>query len=327
MRIVLSRLDRLGDLILSTPAIRALRKAYPEADITLVCSSRNAAAAELIPDLDRYFVASNVRERREIARRLRGADVGIALAPRLEDMGFIRALRARRSLGYTYVRRYGVRLMARFCVQEVLVSQADPARSEADPKLTPLHEVDQLLALVQRAGADISNPELVLALTGGERAAATEFPGGAVLVHLAPRWLADGSSEASLLALLHELLALGRPVTVTYAAECAAVAERLSKAAARARFVGGLSFRRWAALIGHAACVVTVDTSATHVASAMRRPTVVLFEHRYFALNAREWAPWGVPAEVLRKPAGNDPESLARSRQDLVAAVGRLLSR
>ncbi len=57
--------------------------------------------------------------------------------------------------------------------------------------------------------------------------------------------------------------------------------------------------------------VVTVDTGATHVASAMRRPTVVAFEHRYFRLNSQEWAPYGVPHVLVRKPLREDYESLS----------------
>jgi ADP-heptose:LPS heptosyltransferase len=71
--------------------------------------------------------------------------------------------------------------------------------------------------------------------------------------------------------------------------------------------------------------VVTVDTGATHVASAVRRPTVVLFEHRYFRLNSQEWAPWGVPYALVRKPATEDAAALAALRSEIVDSVRRLL--
>jgi len=82
-----------------------------------------------------------------------------------------------------------------------------------------------------------------------------------------------------------------------------------------------------AAVLERAACIVTVDTGATHVASAMRRPTVVLFEHRYFDLNSQEWAPYGVPAMCLRKPAGESPGELAASRAEVAAAAIRSVPR
>ena len=70
---------------------------------------------------------------------------------------------------------------------------------------------------------------------------------------------------------------------------------------------------------------MTVDTGATHVASAVRRPTVVLFEHRYFRLNSQEWAPWGVPYALVRKPATGDSAALAALRSEIVDAVRRLI--
>jgi ADP-heptose:LPS heptosyltransferase len=326
MRIVLSRLDRLGDLILSTPAIRALRRSFPEAHMSLVCSPRNFAAVEHNPDLNAYIVAADDRASLQLAQQFRGVDIAIALAPRTQDTIFVAATMAHRRLGYTYVRRYAARLLARFAFTQRLVSQADPALCEADTRRPVLHEIDQLLALAALAGADITNPELVLPLTPEDRTAVEHVPVGSINFHLAPRWLENGSSEASVLQLLRDLRIWQRPIVMTYAPECTEAAARIEKAGVIDTLVGGLSFMQWVACIERAACVVTVDTSATHVASAMKRPTVVLFEHPYYALNAREWAPWGVPYVTVRKPPETTDEALALSRQELVGAVGRLLS-
>ncbi|MBV8424589.1 MAG: lipopolysaccharide heptosyltransferase family protein, partial [Candidatus Eremiobacteraeota bacterium] len=46
MNILLSRTDRVGDLILSTPAIASLRRSFPHARLTMVCSSYNRVVVE-----------------------------------------------------------------------------------------------------------------------------------------------------------------------------------------------------------------------------------------------------------------------------------------
>ncbi|HEX3452834.1 MAG TPA: glycosyltransferase family 9 protein, partial [Solirubrobacteraceae bacterium] len=74
-----------------------------------------------------------------------------------------------------------------------------------------------------------------------------------------------------------------------------------------------------------AACVVTIDTGATHVASAVRVPTVVLFEHKWFRLASQEWSPYRVPNAILRKPPDESEASLRASRAEIVAAVATLL--
>ncbi len=80
-----------------------------------------------------------------------------------------------------------------------------------------------------------------------------------------------------------------------------------------------LPFYEWAAVFERASVVVTVDTGATHVASAVGRPTLVAFEHKYFRLNSQEWSPYGVPHVLVRKPARADDASLARFRDEIVA--------
>jgi ADP-heptose:LPS heptosyltransferase len=91
--------------------------------------------------------------------------------------------------------------------------------------------------------------------------------------------------------------------------------------------IGELAFSQWAAVFEKSRLVVTVDTGATHVASATRRPTVVLFEHRYFPLSSQEWSPYRVPSVAVRKPPSSAPAELAASRASIVAAVGELLRR
>ena len=71
--------------------------------------------------------------------------------------------------------------------------------------------------------------------------------------------------------------------------------------------------------------MVTIDTGATHVASAVKTPTVVLFESRYFRLNSQEWSPYRVPNAVLRKPRSEEPHALRASRTEIVEAVSSLL--
>ncbi|MBD2460890.1 lipopolysaccharide heptosyltransferase II [Oscillatoria sp. FACHB-1407] len=50
------RLDTIGDVIMTTPAMRALKTAHPDRRITLMTSSAGAAIAPLLPDLDDLIV-------------------------------------------------------------------------------------------------------------------------------------------------------------------------------------------------------------------------------------------------------------------------------
>ena len=54
--ILLLQLKRIGDLILTTPAINAVREKFPEARITLAIGSECRELAPAIPDVDRLLI-------------------------------------------------------------------------------------------------------------------------------------------------------------------------------------------------------------------------------------------------------------------------------
>jgi ADP-heptose:LPS heptosyltransferase len=324
-RILLSRLDRVGDLILSTPAIATLRHAFPDAHITIACSEYNAVVVEHSPDVDVVATLPSGVDPRRFGAHFRGVDLAIALAPNAADIRLVAATLARRRIGYTYERRYLTRLFARAWLTDCLVSNADPAACEREPHRIVPHEVDQVLALAVRAGATDIVPDLRIAIDAGDRAAVAAFPADPVIVHLGRRWTEHGSTVASLLQLFDQLRTLGRPLVATYGTDAVDLAGAVQAAGVADLVAGGLTFRQWAAAFERAACIVTIDTGATHVASAVKRPTVVLFEHAYFWLNSQEWSPYRVPNAVIRKPPTEAPYALQASRAAIVAAVARLL--
>ena len=324
-RILLSRLDRVGDLILSTPTIATLRHAFPQAHITLACSEYNAVVVEGSPDVDLVVCLPPFVAPQKFGATFRGADLAIALAPNAADMRLVAATRAPRRIGYTYERRFVTRLIARRWLTDCLVSNADPATCERNPHMVVMHEVNQVLALAQRAGATEILPDLHVMISADERAAVADFPPDPIIVHLGRRWTEHGSTTGSLLQLFRQLRPLGRPLVATYGADAVELAGAVRAAGVADRVAGGLTFGEWAAAFERAACIVTIDTGATHVASAVRRPTIVLFEHTYFRLNSQEWSPYRVPNAVLRKPPTDAPTALEASRAEIVAAVARLL--
>jgi ADP-heptose:LPS heptosyltransferase len=324
-RIVLSRLDRVGDLILSTPAIATMRRSFPNAHIAIACSAYNAVVVERSPDVDEVVCLPAGTTPAQFGTRFRGADLAIALAPNSADMRLVAATRAARRIGYTYERRFLTRLIARRWLTDCLISNADPATCERDPQRVVMHEVQQVLALAQRAGATEIVPDLRVLITDADRAAVAGLPSEPVMVHLGLRWTERGSTTASLLQLFRELRPLGRPLVATYGGDAVDLADAVRAAGVADEVLGGLTFGQWAAAFERAAAIVTIDTGATHVASAVKRPTVVLFEHGYFWLNSQEWSPYRVPNAVLRKPPTDAPDALQASRAEIVAAVARLL--
>jgi ADP-heptose:LPS heptosyltransferase len=258
-------------------------------------------------------------------RRCTRVDLAIALAPRALDMRLIAGTRAPRRIGYTYARRYLTRIFARRWLTDVLVSEADPERADRDPSLVIRHEVDQVLALAGAAGAHATVHELVVRIEADDRAKVDDLAAGAIVIHIGKRWGEHGSTPENLVGLFADMRVLGRPLVATFGEDGAQLAGRVARAGVADRVIGRLPFAVWAATFERAACVVTIDTGATHVASAVGTPTVVLFESRYFRLNSQEWSPYRVPNAVLCKPRSEDPAALRASRRAIVEAVASLL--
>jgi len=326
-RIVLVRTDRMGDLILSTPAIATVRASFPDAHVTMVCSSYNRVVMERNTDVDELVDFPSGMQPALFGASFRGrSDLVIALAPRASDLAIAGATRAPVRAGYTYERRYLLRLTLRRFVNVLMTSEADPQLSDRDPGRRVRHEVDQLLDLVALAGAKERVENLRLDITEEDRGAVAFVPADPIVFHLGKRWFQDGSTLDSTLQLLQDLHRFDLPIVVTYAPDCDRYVAAIAETRAADVVLGGLPFHRWAAVFERARAVVTVDTGATHVASAVRRPTLVAFEHRYFRLNSQEWAPYKVPSVLVRKPASDDPAALARLRSDVLDGVGKLLS-
>ena len=324
MRIVLSRTDRIGDLILSTPAIATVRRSFPDAHITMVTSAYNRVVMERNADIDELVSLPRAIRPERFGAHFRNVDLAIALAPRSEDLRVVGATGAAVRVGYTYARRYLARLTARLFVNRMAISEADPELCERDPERVVRHEVEQLLDLVALGGARDRVLDLRLDLRDDDRAAVASLPEHPIVLHLAPRWFQGGSTLASTVELARRLTGLGRPLVVTANGEIGDAIEAFAGVGAAA-VLRDLPFFHWAAVFERAECVVTVDTGATHVASAMRRPTLVAFEHRYFRLASQEWAPYRVPSRSLRKPQSDDEASLARFRDEVALGVADLI--
>lgn len=324
MRILLSRTDRIGDLVLSTPAIATVRASYPAAHLAIVTSRYNRVVMERNDDVDELIVLPQDASPRRFGASLPRYDVAIALAPRAVDLQLVGGTRAPLRVGYTYERRWLARLTAAFYVNRVMVSEADPELCDRDPGRVVRHEVVQLLDLVALAGAHRRVHRLRLDVRAEDRIVTQTLPSDPIVLHLGQRWFFDGSTLEGTLAIVDELAKFA-PVVITCARESESRAATFEDRPSVARLLRSLPFYEWAAVLERARVVVTVDTGATHVASAVGRPTVVAFEHKYFRLNSQEWSPYGVPHVLVRKPARADDESLARFREEIVSGVGNLL--
>lgn len=301
------RLDGIGDVLMTTPALRALREQRPDRRITLLTSRAGAQLGELIPEVDRAIAydapwmkapGGDGSAWRDCAtvERLRACELDAAAIFTVFSQSPLPAA--------LMCQLAGIPLRLAHCRENpyALLSDWVPER---EPDQGVRHEVERQLDLVAAVGAGTGREELSLELPAEARWSALAALREAGLDPAEP-WLLlhPGASAASRrypVALYAEAMRdlverTGRRVAVAGGAADRGTAAELAAriGAAAAVLPTGLSLAELCGLIEAAPLVVANNSAPAHVAAAVGTPVVVLY-----ALTNPQHTPWRVPSRVL----------------------------
>ncbi len=347
-RVVVIRTDKVGDLLLTMPAIRAVRQAFPAAHLTVLASPYNAPAITgwTVPDcVELYDPAWPFRRRWRVATglRRRGCDLCVVLHASLESYVVARLIGAPVRAGVVIARRVLDRVFAPVLLTRRWISRIEAVAERGEP--AP-HEVEMTRQVLAHAGSPWAGDELELpldpeAVRWAEGLVSRHVPDGAPLVGLqvSAKWLADGWTIDEFRDLVTMIVA-HRPevrVLLTYGPADSDVAARLRRAggvetssgnSADGEWAAGwggraalvkVDFPRWAAALARCAVVLSPATGAMHVAAAVRRPVVGVYAIYRYEIDCRQFAPWGVPHRVLRAgPFAEVAPAIVRAMEELL---------
>ena len=295
-RILVIRLDHIGDLLCSFPAIRALRRRFADARISLLVGPWCYELSKLNTDVDEIIVYRAPWFDRHSTNKNPFTLLGTLLigARMLRQRRFDVAIDLRGDLR-------NILLMALSCIP-VRVGYSDVG---CGFMLThPLrrnrweHETHRALAVVKALGCE------------GEAEIKLDIPNSA-LRSVSTLLQKDGIADASLLIMVHPFggnrakwwtsdsvvrickylhEALGASIILTGANEERPKIEsiKLSSGSAVMNLAGKLSLQELIALIALVDGVITTDTCTMHFAAALGTPQVVLFSSQVHPV---EWAP------------------------------------
>ena len=310
LRILLVRLRLIGDVVFTTPLIRALRRAYPAARITYVVEPDAAPVVAHNPHLDEVIIAPRTRGARRIAD-------DVALARRLRRARFDLALDLHggpRSAWLTWAsgatERVGYDIKGRAWMYTRVVRRARDLR----PRHSVVNQWDLLEAIPGWPGdaADQTRDRVEMALdpTADARMAARLAAAGVtpaeelVVLHVSAgnpfrRWpdvffaetaaaLAGGNAR-------RRLAFSSGPSDREAAARIAAdTRARLGNAAGRIIDLGEFDLQELRALIGRSRLFVGGDPGPLHIAAATATPIVGIYGPTLAARSA-PWRPASIP--------------------------------
>ncbi|MCP4006960.1 MAG: lipopolysaccharide heptosyltransferase II [bacterium] len=303
--------NHLGDVVMATPALRSLRRGFPQAEITAVLRRPLDQVLGGSPRIDRILAhdiyagggaVRQFRRRLAVARELRGSEITVVLPNSVSSALLAFSTRAPRRLGYA---RRG---------RGLLLSEAVPAPREAG-RFVPVAMERYYLDLVGRLGCPDEGTELELfSETEAEAACEALFArqgltGDAPLVCLAPGagfgpskiWPAAYVAEVA-----RALIDDGAKVALVHAPGEEVLADEIAhKTGDEIISLGGsaMNLSLLKSVLSRARLLICNDAGARHISAAFDVPTLVLMgptSTAYTNLNLKR-------TRLLREPVDCSP--------------------
>ena len=284
--ILLIRLSSLGDIVLTSPAIRAVRQHFPQAHIAMLVGKQSADLLTANPHLDEVITFD---------RKAGNKDTG-------QMRRMIRLLRERRfDLVIDFQRKFRTSLLGYLSGARCRVGYHQPNgmlctvrvpdrsnRAVRAGRISSAPAIDRYFALLHAIGVETTDRRLELFITDTDRAFSQEimaakgivadrpkvglFPGAAWKLR---EWRPDRFAAIGDRA-VHEfgaqVLLFGGPAEGELVQQ---VGDLMTTEATS--LAGTLDLRQLAGLIERCDLFVTNDTGPMHIAAAMQTPTVALF--------------------------------------------------
>ncbi|UKA50087.1 glycosyltransferase family 9 protein [Arthrobacter sp. FW305-123] len=296
---------KLGDLLVAVPALRGLRRAFPEHRILYAAPAWIAEALELVGGVD-HLPTPGLNDPLTVPRG--AVDIAVNL--------------------------HGNGAESRLRIEELQANRvvAHASNGADGPEwITGIPERERWTRLLNWHGIDADPLDYRL-----NRPSVRSPRPGATVVHVGAAygsrlWPVERFAEVAveLAAAGHEVVLTGGASERARAEETAALAGLKGTNLDAGLLAGRQSLAEFAATIAEARLVVSADTGAAHLASAYERPSVVLFG----PAPAEEWGPPPGPHVVLTAvelrrgdvfSADPDPALLAVSVRDVMDAVEAL---
>jgi heptosyltransferase-2 len=321
-RILVVKLDHVGDWVLCTPFFENLARSAPRADIDVLVLEPVLELASASPHLTRVAAIADKHDRRITLRAIRRSDgaglrrnyVGrrydLAIVPRW-DADFDGAAAIACGSGAPVIFGFSENCTRR---KRVLNRGSDRLFTHVVEQRRSAHEVVHNLALLEAMGGSIRTRTLSPATTPADREAASAFLAGAFRGQRKPLLaVAPFASEPKRTVPVTRMAELIRPivaragcdVVVLGSAQDRLAGERLARLiSVRAHSAAGrLTICEAVEVIRRCDAMIAVDSAPAHIAAAVETPVAVLSCHPLggspdHANSPKRFGPWGDSARV-----------------------------
>ena len=275
-------------MVLLTPALRALKHAYPESNLTLLLRPLVAGLMETHPYVDTCIVDTknrgHYRSLTRLSRQIRGAAFDVAVV--LHPTSFRNAL-------LPFLARVPIRVGTNVSGRGMLLTASCKDKKN-------VHEVHRYLRVLRLLNIDIALDSLEFWHTDADRQAVQDLlhaegvsaTDRLVAVNVGTTWLTKQWDMANFAEVIHQIknLVPDTKIILTGSATEQPLAGELHVALPAINFIGRTTILQLGALLEKCAVCLTCDSGPMHIAAAVGTPTIALF---------------GPTAPVRHKPYGS----------------------
>jgi heptosyltransferase-2 len=316
--IVILRTDRIGEVLLSTAAVDAIKDRHPDARVSFVTSGYSRPLLEDRGDIEQVITAETMTGGRcfqkaiSLAGKLRAGRYDIAIVLNPHKMLHLACFLAGIPRRIGYDRKWGILLTDRF-------------RDDRDKG--DRHEVECTMELLERAGMDIGRPQISLEVNKSSEKRVEELLSGKgisgdsslVAVHPGssnPAKIWPGRNYSEIIRRMKQ--GLGCDVAVLGSEEEKDLAGKIIRQAGVEviDLTGELDLKELAAFLKKAALFVGNDTGPMHMAAALKVPVIAIFGRNIPGVSPVRWRPWGEGHVVFHEDPGCDPCNDTECRND-----------
>ena len=291
----------IGDMVLLTPALRALKRAYPRSELKLLLRQRVSDLMRTHPYVDACIVDNKTeggyRAFMDLVRQIRSNPFDLAVV--LHPTSFRNAL-------LPWLAGVPVRVGTNVGGRGVLLTASCPDN-------TGCHEVHRYLRVLKLLHIDAAPSFLEFWHTDADRGFIERLlesegvlPDARIIVlNLGTTWKTKRWDVTNFADLCEQIVCLapGVKVVLTGAPEDQALADALPVSSSIVNLVGKTGILQLGALLERCEVCLTCDSGPMHIAAAVGTPTVALFG----PTSPRRHRPYGTGHTVIEKPVSCRP--------------------
>ena len=340
-RILIIRRDNIGDLACTTPAIAALRKHYPNAEIAALVNSYNAEVLRGNPNLDHIFIYQKLKHAGGLASRFKAVSDRLKLIAKLRRWKPDVTILAKSSYerhGINFARQFGAKNIIGYVPDDLSQAKGLPDIRLPTPGFTTLHEVEAVNGLLKPLSIEDALDPLQV------------FPDAKAVAKLSQRLLPANNRIALHISAreperrwgIENFIALTKHILQTQPETQILLfwspgkandphhpgddeaAQQLMHAVQSNRLIPMPTQNLTELIAALSVCdlFIGTDGGAMHLAVGLNKKVLALFENLPQKLN--HWYPWQVPNRVVHSPVAARPEISRISQQQVLEQLAAL---